>query len=309
MENQRIKKITLIYLSISIVVVLVFIIIKSIHISPFGPGVTINNFKEYFPKASQVNEDGVSNLVYQILLNTIDDPTSIRDIVIRKDSVRTETDANDLNHSSLIIDIPSIQQSYIISFTWGNESTDNDLEQYDIKCPSKNEKIYNTDCYLSAEDDPNLSITHSYLLRNILSEPLNTRLYETVFSYIDSEEEYSTGNKENERVELVISEDSFEEYYDTDSDDYIYSITASTDDGRDYKIYTRSQQSLKKPGIAILINRLDIKNHQYAVIISVDDNKLIKRLESWLYEEAVNNELSINKELIDSDNEPAIIDY
>lgn len=303
-DLQKMKKIIL-CISIGFLVVIIFSLIKLIHINPYGAGVGISNLDSFVPNLSQMNKDRIYNIIYQVCVEQENCNPSNNDAIVRENSVKTTSSENGkktINNTSFIIDIPSAEQSFKVSFSWGDDELDNDLENYDISCPSEKERIYESKCFIERDDAPNLTIQHDYLLKITSNTQLSNYIYNTVFSYIDSKKEYLTGVSKNPSVTLTIDEASFIDYFD--DDDYIYSVSAETDDGRAYTINIRIQSSEEQPGVAILIDREDIDNHSHAVIYSIDNQNLLNRLKNWLIKISKNEDLQINTTTIDGFNDP-----
>lgn len=264
MENkiQQIKRITIILFLTIICISVVFIIYNKINkTNPYENETVIDNFLEYYPQATQDNINSINYILYTAITQHLSqgEKPPKKGATIRKNSVKNNT---------FIVDISSVQQSYKITFPY-KATGDLSIEDYTISCPTNEERIYNTYCFIQQEDDLSLTIEHSYLLKNTTNELISSWIYNSVYDFINSKEE--RGDNINSDYILEISENSFTNYQNQDNK-IIFSLKASTSDGKKYIIYINANKDNYHPSFALLIKNTNTESY-YAHITTIEDNE------------------------------------
>lgn len=134
---MRYKKTITITLSLLILLSITYIVYAS-NKNPFGEQVTINDLSS-FSNGPKPDKETLFIMQHE-LFSTIqrNNPNnsnivSLKDISVRKDSYSQEYDKEKGIHDvKLIVDIPSLSQSYLVQYQWIDAGKDMQIDQYGI---------------------------------------------------------------------------------------------------------------------------------------------------------------------------------
>ncbi|MFZ2125129.1 MAG: hypothetical protein WA087_01245 [Candidatus Saccharimonadales bacterium] len=103
----------------------------------YGEGVSINNYDKYISNLPTDRRDSINSTLYKIIKSNSDSDSdsdstaSVKDATIRDgSSVDTYNKSTDINSGSFIVDMESIQQSYLISYEWSSTENNSNLSGY-----------------------------------------------------------------------------------------------------------------------------------------------------------------------------------
>lgn len=144
MENSKLIKILLYGIPVYIIIAIGLIIFFAITNQPyFGKQTNINNLTST-PETSEVLNIIKYNLYQTIGYNSSVDPATVSDVTIRENS-KTETydESTKLHFISLIVDIPSLKQSYQVNYQWTDDKN-TELSEWatNVSCLAEDKLIY-----------------------------------------------------------------------------------------------------------------------------------------------------------------------
>lgn len=98
----------------------------------YGNEIGVNNYDKYISNLPTDRKDSINSTLYNITKNNLKSGNpNINDATIRDKSVDYNYDKTTNVHSgSFIVDMPSIKQSYLISYEWSSDSNNGNLSGY-----------------------------------------------------------------------------------------------------------------------------------------------------------------------------------
>jgi len=150
---------------LSVVVVFVILFIALIFIKPgskYGDFIRINKYDTYIPNLPDDRREALNASLYNILkLNSNNDIKSISDANIREYPIQYNYDEDTKVHSgSFIVDVQSVNQSYLMSYRWSSGSQSSHLSGYTATaaCLQPDKLIYGS--FKCKDDFTNSQITN-----------------------------------------------------------------------------------------------------------------------------------------------------
>lgn len=144
----------------------------------YGNGIGVNNYDKYASNLPVDRRDSINATLYKIIKdNSKNGNININDAAIRKDSAEyIYNKTTNINSGSFIIDIPSIKQSYLISYEWSSDENNSNLSGYSATatCLSTDKLIYG---------DFNCKDNFSNSKNNIDRDPILNYLPYSTFNY------------------------------------------------------------------------------------------------------------------------------
>ena len=236
----------------------------------YEASLAIDDFETYFPDLSKNLRNELFYNLHTLSASQSDGSVEIPDTgaIIREDSIEKTDDTY-----TFIVDIDSIKQSYVVVI-----NPKNNENHITFHCPTKAQTIYKeTFCDLNSIGySPSITLKHGYLITGILGEARGQLITSFIEEFVTSKNERLTApgdHEENTNFTFTLNERSYTSYSNT----YIYSVEASVDDGRYYRVYINNKDVNR---LAAYIIRTDIDNHSYATIYSNDQNN--QELENWI---------------------------
>jgi hypothetical protein len=177
-KNLQPRQKIIIALTAFFLLVLLIIILFINQGSKYGNGIAINNYNKYIPNLPDDRKNSINSTLYNIVktnLKTSD--IKVSDANIRDGSVKYNYDSNtNISSGSFIVDMPSIKQSYFISYEWSNDSNNSNLSGYSsaAACLTADKLIYGE---FNCEDD------FSKSKNNTNQDPILSHLPYSTFNY------------------------------------------------------------------------------------------------------------------------------
>ncbi|MBQ9017091.1 hypothetical protein IJ103_02505 [Candidatus Saccharibacteria bacterium] len=144
MGNSKLIKILLFGIPIYIIIAIALIIFFAITNQPYyGEQTNINNLTST-PETAEVLNIIKYNLYQAIGYNSSVNPADVNDVTIRENSqIDTYDESTKLHHIFLIVDIPSLRQSYQVNYQW-TEDENVELNEWgtSVTCPTTDQLIY-----------------------------------------------------------------------------------------------------------------------------------------------------------------------
>jgi len=131
--NQLDKKQQIIIVSSAAVFLTMFALLFLLMPSnQYGDNIGVNNYDKYIPNLPADRRSSINSTLYKITKdNSNGKDININDATIRKDSVEYNYDkSTDINSGSFIVDMPSVKQSYLISYEWSPDNNNVNLSGY-----------------------------------------------------------------------------------------------------------------------------------------------------------------------------------
>ena len=145
--NQKIIIIVSGFILVIILISLFFIRSNNIY----GDEININNYDKHIPNLPVDRKNAIDSSLYNIIKDNLkSDDLSINDATIRENSAEYNYDeSTNINSGSFIVDIPSIKQSYFISYEWSSDANNKYFSGYTAlaTCLTSDKLIYSDfDC-------------------------------------------------------------------------------------------------------------------------------------------------------------------
>ncbi len=267
---------------VSVAIVFLFSIIIAIILNQekeitYPAQTTIDNISDYFPNMSKNIKNKIFYYLYNNIQNNLDDSTHTppeSGALVRDGSA-----TGDSNTGSFIVDIESVQQNYRVRFS---PTQPDEEENIFFSCLLYSESIYkNSYCDVRGVDDVSVYTIweNDYLIKYIIDSYEATLVEEVADDFILSPQEQISISKDRENMDMIVVEVNEQSYTNYSKTPFLtYSIDASTDDGRDYRIYIHTNNDNT---LAVYITRTDIENHSTATIFSKIKN--VSESENWIH--------------------------
>lgn len=269
MKKKNLKLISI----ISIIIIATIIISVFIKLIPEEepPKLIIDNFSEYFPNIQDPNQ--VFQLLYSKTIGLTENPEALSTTkaTIRKDSLTTSGP-----YTTAIIDIDDLKISFQLKIRGSSLDKWGDLV---ISCPDKKDIIYPETFCRIYQDEGALVVVweHDYLINNMLQGSISDLVKPFLEEFIISDEEINSAPKAHNSVaySVTINEHSYHNL-SSSSSNFIYTISTSVVDGRNYQIYFNSDNE----NTAVFITNPDTEGHAAAKIFSSKNTRT--GFENWL---------------------------
>lgn len=167
-----------------IVLALLFLLIPG---NQYGNGISVNNYDKYVPNLPTDRRDSINTALYKIAKdNSNGKDINIKDATIRIDSVSySYNKTTNINSGSFIVDMPSVKQSYLISYEWSSDENNVNLSGYSAAaaCLPTNKLIYGNfnckDSFLNSKNstdrDPMLNLLPHSTFNYIINANINSQ--------------------------------------------------------------------------------------------------------------------------------------
>ncbi|MFZ2992017.1 MAG: hypothetical protein WA087_04135 [Candidatus Saccharimonadales bacterium] len=147
----------------------------------YGNEIVINNYNEHVSDLPQDRKDALNSTLYNIVKNNLgSDNFDVNDATIRDGSAKNKYDEpTDINSGSFIVDMPSIKQSYLMTYKWTSKKNSSNLGGYTAtaECLTPNKLAYGE---FNCEDD------FSKSKNNTERNPIMKHLPYSTFNYVIS---------------------------------------------------------------------------------------------------------------------------
>lgn len=203
-----------IIITVSLFLIIIIIIFAGYIINSrntYGEEVKINNYDKYINILPNDRKNAINNSLYNIIKNNLNsDNINIQDAIIRDGSVTTDYNkSTSIYAGSFIVDIPSIKQSYSVTYEWSSIENNINLSGYSatVSCLSSDKLIYSD--FNCKDDFINTDKTSNEILLDSL--PYSTFNY-TITANIEKDNKiklnidmilYSSDTQNNERDNSV----------------------------------------------------------------------------------------------------------
>ena len=254
--------------------IIIIILTKNEPETPL-PGITIDNFSEYFPNTTTQEHNKVFHVLYSQVANSVNESTTIPEsgALIRPNSINSYN-----SYTTAIVDIDSLQLSFLLKIDETNILNDFGVL---ISCPDQKDIIYQgSSCSIYNEEGFTHAVwDHSYLIDNILRGNAASFVMDYVGEFIVSPTEIATAPLSHDSITYTIKviESSYTSY-SKKSNKPIYSLDLIIDDNRSYKLYVNTDLDSEEDIVAIYVTNQDIQDHSVAAIFNSKDSSL----ENWI---------------------------
>ncbi len=270
MKKKNLKNISIVSIIIIILIIIVGIFIK-LTPEKEPPKIIIDNFSEYFPDVN--NPDQVFQLLHSKVIGLTESPEKIptAKAIIREGSLTTSN-----GYTTAIIDIDDLKISFQLKIRGSSLSEWGDLI---ISCPDKKDIIYpETVCRIYQNEGALMVVwEHDYLINNMLHGSSGAIIKQFLEEFILSDEEINSAPKAHDSVAYTVTINERSYHNISSSPNFIYTISASVVDGRNYQFYFNSDNN---NNVAAFITNPDSEGHTAAKIFSDEDTRA--SLENWL---------------------------
>ena len=244
--------------------------------NPYGDEIKIDNLLVGYKDLPQDQQDMISSNLYSIVMKNLPEGSEIpKDgAMIREGS--SQYDYNEdtrVYYGKFIVDIPSIEQSYMVQFTWSPVKNNNNLGGYDVvtSCLPRSMQIYD-DFSLVCKNliESNANWQNAYQLDYTVGARTSVIIRDLIGRFLMSE---------------LVGEDGYDINIDAVSlkreknePDLTYSFTISLNETYDFNVLVRVDEQFGAEYIAILINGDSLKKG----FVLTDSDVLKNTLTEWL---------------------------
>ena len=281
----------IILVSAIFIVLLVVTLINLLRSNPYGPEIKIDNLTGTYKNIPESEQDLIYSELYNIVSNNSEPnaeiPTS--GAIIRDDSATSDYDKTNAVHSgSFIVDIPSIEQSYLVQFEWSPSSQSQGLGGYPvvITCLPEDKQIYPTTGFCKDTlDDKYVTWQNEYQIDYSFGLITSSKIRESLSKFFISMVPATN-------YTAILDETSLSRIK-TESDP-TFSFRVALNNEKTYQITARVDESYGQIYIALYAEDIDSSSNHYAVIITNDEDAE-SMLTSWLKDISNQEDLKITR--------------
>ncbi len=192
------QKITIISLGFIFIILFISLFFFIKPANKYGADIGINNYDKYISNLPADRRDSLNSSLYNLVkYNSKSGKSNINDATVRGDSVEYNYNkTTNINSGSFIVDIPSIKQSYLLSYRWSSDNSNVNLGGYTATAacvPSKKLIYSNFDCKDSFANSPDITS----------SDPILSHLPYSTFNYTVTGK-YNDNNKLDLNVNIIL---------------------------------------------------------------------------------------------------------
>lgn len=261
------------------IILLIITLTNLLRTNPYGPEIKIDNLTNTYNNIPSDEQDLISSELYNIVSKNSEANTEIptSGAIIRDDSATSDYDSNNAVYSgSFIVDIPEIEQSYLVQFEWSPSSKSQGLGGYPvmISCLPSDKQIY-----------PN------FTCKNLANEKFVTWQNEYQIDYSfglitsakirDALDQYFMSTTVADDYVAVLDETSLTRVKSESDPTFSFKVTLNSD--KTYQVTARTDESYGQSYIAVYAKNTDSASDHYSVVLT-DDEETKTTLESWLQE-------------------------
>lgn len=290
-QNQNLekkKKLITIAGVLAVVAIIVFAVVSKILSAP--KKIKIQNYDQYLSSAPADKKEMLERHLYTFLSSKLELKEDVNDAYIRENTVKIANDGAYSNSATFLIDIDSLRQTYVISFSWMEIQDSNNLDDIIVACSSKKQTKYPESVCEGMYDGQllNISWKNEYQLKYTFSSTSSIKIQNALRDFMLDDESIVATKWD---YEVRINEASIKRIKEYDN---AYYFEINFDNVNTYEVTVRMDQSFGKKYIAIFAES-ESDGRELAKLY-LYDKSYKEELSDWFIEISDNEKIKIDIE-------------